>query len=46
MAQELGEPDIASLPGRSLAEEENADSVLAECARPLITEARLVETEP
>ncbi|HLG99756.1 MAG TPA: DUF892 family protein [Bryobacteraceae bacterium] len=43
MAQQIGQSDVAQLLSKSLAEEENADSLLTECARPLITEARLVE---
>ncbi len=43
MAQQLGHPDIAQLLSKSLAEEENADSVLTDCARPLISEAKLAE---
>jgi len=43
MAQQLGQPDIAQLLSKSLAEEENAASVLSDCAKPLIAEARLVE---
>src|SRR5438270_613977 len=45
MAQQLGQPDIAQLLSKTLAEEENADCVLAVCARPLMSEARLVESE-
>jgi Mn-containing catalase len=45
MAQQLGQADIALLLGKTLAEEENANSVLADCARPLMTEAKLVEAE-
>ena len=45
MAQQLGQPDIAQLLSKSLAEEENADSMLTDCARPLITEAKLAEVE-
>jgi Mn-containing catalase len=45
MAQQLGQPDIAMLLSKSLAEEENADSVLADCAKPLMTEAKLAEVE-
>jgi Mn-containing catalase len=43
MAQQLGQADIAQLLSKSLAEEENADSVLTDCARPLIMEAKLVD---
>jgi Mn-containing catalase len=43
MAEQLGQPDIAQLLSKSLAEEENADSVLTDCARLLIREAKLVE---
>jgi Mn-containing catalase len=46
MAQQLGQPDIAQLLSKSLAEEENADSVLTDCAKPLISEAKLAEIEP
>jgi len=42
MAQQLGQPEIAQLLSKSLAEEENADSVLNICARPLMSEAKLV----
>jgi len=45
MAQQLGQPDIALLISKTLAEEENADCVLTECARPLMTEAKLAEAE-
>jgi Mn-containing catalase len=45
MAQQLGQADIALLLGKTLAEEENANSVLTDCARPLMTEAKLVEAE-
>ena len=45
MAQQLGESEIAQLLGKTLAEEENADSVLTDCARPLITEAKLSNVE-
>jgi len=45
MAQQLGQPDIAMLLSRSLAEEENADSVLTDCAKPLVSEAKLVEVD-
>jgi Mn-containing catalase len=43
MAQQLGQPEIAQLLSKSLAEEENADSMLNTCARPLMSEAKLVE---
>lgn len=43
MAQQLGHPDIAHLMSKSLAEEENADSVLTDCARPLLSKARFAE---
>lgn len=43
MAQQLGHADIAQLLGKSLAEEQNADSILTGCARPLMSEAKLVE---
>lgn len=43
MAQQLGQPEVAQLLSRSLAEEENADSVLTTCARPLMFEAKLAE---
>ena len=43
IAQQLGQPEIAQLLSKSLAEEENADSVLTDCARPLISEAKLAE---
>jgi Mn-containing catalase len=43
MAQQLGRPDIAMLLSRSLAEEEIADSVLTDCAKPLVSEAKLME---
>jgi Mn-containing catalase len=43
MAQQLGQPEIAQLLSKSLAEEENADSMLSTCARPLMSEAKLVE---
>jgi Mn-containing catalase len=42
MAQQLGLPDVSFLLSKSLAEEENADSVLNTCALPLMTEAKLV----
>jgi len=42
MAQQLGLPEVAQLLSKSLAEEENADSMLNTCARPLMSEARLV----
>jgi Mn-containing catalase len=45
MATQLGQPDVAMLLSKTLAEEENADCVLAECARPLMTEAKLAEVE-
>lgn len=45
MAQQLGQPEVAQLLGKTLAEEENADSILTDCARPLISEAKLVETQ-
>jgi Mn-containing catalase len=45
MAQQLGQPEVAQLLSKTLAEEENADSVLADCSRPLISEAKLVEAE-
>jgi Mn-containing catalase len=45
MAQQLGQPEIARLLSKSLAEEENADSVLASCAKPLIAEAKLAGME-
>jgi len=45
MAQQLGQPDVAMLLSKTLAEEENADCVLTECARPLMTEAKLAEVE-
>ena len=43
MAQQLGQADVAQLLSKSLAEEQNADGVLTDCARPLISEVKLVE---
>ncbi len=43
MAQQIGQPEIAQLLSKSLAEEENADSTLEQCAMPLMTEAKLAE---
>jgi Mn-containing catalase len=45
MATQLGQPDVAMLLSKTLAEEENADCVLTECARPLMTEVKLAEVE-
>ena len=42
LAQQLGQPDVAQLLSKTLAEEQNADSVLTDCARPLISEVTLV----
>jgi len=41
LAQQVLEPGIAQRLSKSLAEEENADSTLAACARPLMTEAKV-----
>jgi Mn-containing catalase len=43
LAHQIGQPAIAQLLSRSLAEEENADSILTEVARPLVAQARTVE---
>ncbi len=43
MAQQIGQSEIALLLSKMLAEEDNADCVLTECARPLMTEAKLAE---
>jgi hypothetical protein len=45
MAQQLAQPAIAQLLGRTLAEEKNADSVPTDCAQPLMSEARLATPE-
>jgi Mn-containing catalase len=45
LAQQIGQPDVASLLARSLAEEQNADAILSGCVRPLISEIKLVEVE-
>jgi ferritin-like metal-binding protein YciE len=43
MAQQIGEWQVAQLLGKSLAEKQNADSILTEVARPLVAQARLAE---
>jgi len=43
LAQQCGHLEIAMLLGRTLAEEKNADSVLTEVARPLVSQVRMVE---
>lgn len=45
MAEQLGQPAIAKLLSMTLAEEENADSILTDCARPLMSEARVSKLE-
>jgi Mn-containing catalase len=45
MAQQLGEAGIAQLLSKTLGEEENADSVLTDCAQPLLSEARFTASE-
>jgi len=40
MAQQIGRPDIADLLQKSLAEEENADNLLSQISRELMSEAR------
>ena len=42
MASQIGQSEVARLLSKTLAEEENADSVLTDCARPLVTEAKVV----
>ncbi|HVW08392.1 MAG TPA: DUF892 family protein [Bryobacteraceae bacterium] len=44
MAQQLGQSEAAMMLSKTLAEEENADCLLSQCARPLMTEAKLSET--
>jgi Mn-containing catalase len=40
MAQQIGRSDIADLLSKSLAEEENADNLLTQVSRELLSEAR------
>ena len=45
MAQQIGRSDVADLLSRSLAEEENADNLLTQVARELMSEARTGTTK-
>jgi ferritin-like metal-binding protein YciE len=45
MAQQLGQSGIAHLLSRTLAEEENADSLLTVCAQPLYSEAKFATSQ-